>query len=822
MKLRRIGFVVGVAAAAGVPGAATAPPAPALLAVDLARPAEAYELLARGVAVVEARPSFALVLAPPGEAAALDGYAYADLGPPVAPVYLAWPRPGETLPAAEGVSVLAVFGETYVVAGEAAAVEPLARGGVELKRVTLEPVRPPRPRALPALEYDPLVAEVVRRVRADRYFGHIERLAAVTTRYSHAEEIEQATAYIEDHFRSLGYETSRRPYLYEPMDNDYPADSIFRAGGRLGWIPSFWGYVWRSDDYGQTWTAVKSEGKLDHGYFVSNRTGFVVGGLGYLGRTDDGGRSWRQLPLEDPGDYLRDIYFFGTDVGVAGGENGVIYRTADGGASWRKVATPTRKLILGVYAQTADKWWALGMEGLVMRSDDGGRSWRVVNVPQTEGFGMRRMAFADATHAVIVGNEGTILYSEDAGATWRRVSGYFPAWPFFTEVAFADASRGWAAGSNGKVYRTDDGGATWRRQPTPFGEYHTYTGISAIDRQEVWIVGGPSAILHTTDGGAKWEVVKITNADPITWYNVEAVKRGVTRPAETYVLCGHYDSISDDPWNLAPGAEDNASGTAAVLEAATALADYRFDGTLKFLAFSGEEEGLLGSRAYVRKEHAASADIRAALNMDMVSYLDEPVHDVEVRYNDFSEELLNRYREAARLYVPSYVIYPATEGRGGSDHEPFWEYGYPALLSVEHPRREFYPWYHTTEDLPKHLTAAFGADVTRVNVAVASSLAGPREGPSPSSEGVIAYPNPARPSAGHDHIRFANLAPGGSVAVYNLVGEEVFRLGPVAAHGSAEWPLRTAAGGPAASGVYLFVVEDVDGGRTYGKVAVIR
>jgi len=822
VNARRIGILAGAIAAAGAAGAATAPPAPALLAVDLARPAEAYELLARGAAVVEARPSFALVLASPGETAALDGRSYVDLGPPAAPVYLAWPRPGEALPAAEGVTVLTRRGGTYVVAGEAAAVEALARRGVELKRVALEPLKPPRPRALPALAYDPLVAEMVRRVRADRYFGHIERLAAVGTRYSHAEEIDRATAYIEDYFQRLGYETSRRPYLYEPMDNDYLLDCVFRANGRLGWLVSTWGYVWRSGDGGATWTAYKSEGRLSQAKFITDSVGFVVGGIGFLGRTEDGGRTWRQLPLADPTDDLRDIYFHDTRLGLAGGQDGAMYRTTDGGARWAKIATPTAKHILGVYAETADRWWALGVEGLVMRSSDGGRTWAVINVPAAASHTMRQIAFADATHATMVGYDGTILYSEDAGDTWRRVSGYFPAWPYFTEVAYADASRGWAVGSNNRVYRTDNGGASWTRQSPPPSDYRTFEGLSVVSREEAWAVGYPSAVIHTTDGGRRWEEVRVTNSVPIIWHNVEAVRPGVTRPNEIYVLCGHYDSISDDPWNVAPGAEDNASGTAAVLEAATVLADYRFDGTLKFLAFSGEEEGLLGSRAYVQEEHGAGADIRAALNMDMIAYLDEPVPDVEVRYNDFSEELLARYREAARLYVPSYVIYAATEGRGGSDHEPFWEFGYPALLSVEYPRREFYPWYHTTEDLPAHLTAAFGADVTRVNVAVAASLAGPREGPAPSSEGVIAYPNPARPAAGHDHIRFANLAPGGSVAVYNLAGEEVFRLGPVAAQGFAEWPLRTAAGNPAASGVYLFVVEDAAGGRTYGKVAVIR
>ncbi|NIT37415.1 MAG: M20/M25/M40 family metallo-hydrolase [candidate division Zixibacteria bacterium] len=791
-----------------------------LAAVTLERPAQAYELLARGVPVVEARPSFALVLTFPDSLGLLDGYAYVDLGVPPGPVYLAWPRPGEKLPEVAGVAVLAQLGGTYVVSGEAAAVERLATLGAELKRVGVEPLKAPRDVTYPRISYDPLVGQMVARVRADRYFEHIEKLAAIKTRYSYAEEIEKAAAYIEEHFRNLGYETSRRPYVYQPNENDYFADSVFRAGGRLGWVLSTWGYVWRSDDRGRTWKAYKSEGRLDHGCFVTDDVGFVVGGLGFLARTDDGGRTWKQLELEDPSDYLRDVYFFGTARGVAAGDRGAVYRTADGGATWRKVATPTKKLILGVYAQTAAKWWALGMEGLVMRSYDGGATWKVKNVPQTEGFGMRRMAFADATHAAIVGNEGTILYSEDAGETWRRVSGYFPAWPFFTEVAFADDKRGWAAGSSGKVYRTDDGGANWTRQRTPFGDYYTYTGISIVGREEAWVVGGPAAIIHTTDGGESWEAVKMINRDPIMWDNVEATKRGGGRGDETYVLCGHYDSISQDPWNRAPGAEDNASGTAALLEAATALADFRFDRTLKFVAFSGEEEGLIGSRAYAREEYEAGADIRGVFNMDMISYLDEPVHDVRVHYNEFSRELLSSYREAARLYVPACVVRPMTGGRGGSDHESFWDYGYPALLSIEYAGKEFYPWYHTTEDLPKHLTPAFGADVTRVNLAAAASLAGTRAGPLPPSE-VVAYPNPAKPSKGHGHIRFAGVAPGSSLVLYDLGGAEVWAT-VVDESGLAEWPLITAGGNPAASGVYLFVSEDRHGAKRFGKVAVIK
>jgi len=796
----------------------------ALVAVRLARAADAYVLLERGVRVVEARRTFALAWVPAGRASALAGFTYETLGFPSGPVYLAWPRRDEPLPAARGVTVLAVFGDTYVVSGMPAAVEELTTEGVELKRVSVKPlVKPTTSPPPPGPPRNDLVEAAVARVREDRYFSYLEDLAAVPTRYSHSPTIEQATAYLEDEFGALGYETQRLPYDYDLGTYDYWYDCDFRAGGRLGWLVSAFGYVWRTEDYGETWTPVVAAGKLTSGVFATDDVGYAVGGRDYLGRTTDGGASWHNLGLADPDDDLQGVYFYDAARGCAGGENGAVYRTVDGGASWAKVATPTAVRLYEFYSRDGVRWWAVGAKGVVLRSDDGALSWYVYDVPATEGFTMRDVCFADDLHGVIVGYEGTILYTADAGVSWTRVSGYYPAWPFFTEVAFADATRGWAVGSEGCIYRTDDAGASWALQPTPLSDYFTFTGVTALSRDDVWAAAAPAALVRTADGGAVWSEVPVRDGAAMTWYNVEATKPGVTRPGEIYILCGHYDSTSEDPWNLAPGAEDNASGTAAVLEAAAALKDCRFDATLRFIAFSGEEQGLIGSRAYAEESRAAGEDIRGVFNMDMVSYLDEPAHDVDVRYNDFSQGLLAVYEAAAHAYVPNYDIYPETGGTGGSDHEPFWENGYAALLTIEHGGQQFYPWYHKTTDVAANLTAAFGADVTRANLAAAAMAAGPREGPVPSPDAVIAYPNPARPSAGHSRIRFANLAPHAEVRLYNLAGEEVWSACAGDAGGAVEWPLVTAAGDAAASGVYLYIITFPAGaGRAHGKVAIVR
>jgi hypothetical protein len=85
--------------------------------------------------------------------------------------------------------------------------------------------------------------------------------------------------------------------------------------------------------------------------------------------------------------------------------------------------------------------------------------------------------------------------------------------------------------------------------------------------------------------------------------------RGSAFPDDIVIVCAHFDSTSTEPETLAPGADDNASGVAAVMEAARILARYPTDYTIRFLAFSGEEQGLYGSEAYARAAKAANQRI---------------------------------------------------------------------------------------------------------------------------------------------------------------------------------------------------------------------
>jgi len=206
--------------------------------------------------------------------------------------------------------------------------------------------------------------------------------------------------------------------------------------------------------------------------------------------------------------------------------------------------------------------------------------------------------------------------------------------------------------------------------------------------------------------------------------NVVAEKTGETYPDDIYVICSHYDSTSPSHLTLAPGADDNASGTAAVLEAARVLAPYPLDFTVRFVAFSAEEWGLWGSRAYATAARAAGESILGVINLDMIGYADALPEDLQIIVNEGSGWLADLFLQAGAHYgvvggtktVDASFVY--------SDHGPFWDNGYPAMLAIEdEPLTN--PYYHTTGDTLDKLDLGFFTSATRTSVGLLAELAQP-------------------------------------------------------------------------------------------------
>ena len=247
--------------------------------------------------------------------------------------------------------------------------------------------------------------------------------------------------------------------------------------------------------------------------------------------------------------------------------------------------------------------------------------------------------------------------------------------------------------------------------------------------------------------------------------NVVATLKG-SQPEATdriYVVSGHYDSMCNSPTDAkcdAPGANDDASGTAAVLEMARVMAKFEFDATIVFMAVAGEEQSLLGSTHFAELAKQKNWNIEAMFTNDIIGntlggngvrnrntvrVFSEGVPSNETQAeantrrsvggeNDSPSRQLARFiKETCESFVPQMnvmMVYRRDRyGRGG-DHIPFLERGYPAVRFTE--TNENFRHQHQNVrlengvqygDLPQFVDFAYVANVARVNAASLALMA---------------------------------------------------------------------------------------------------
>jgi len=187
--------------------------------------------------------------------------------------------------------------------------------------------------------------------------------------------------------------------------------------------------------------------------------------------------------------------------------------------------------------------------------------------------------------------------------------------------------------------------------------------------------------------------------------NVIGTLRGLIEPEKVIILIAHIDDMPKIP--PAPGANDNGSGAAMVINLAKVLSNYRFSHTIKFILVTGEEQGLVGSSYYASKASKAGENIIAVLNADMIGWEGDgkpEEENLDLSYDENSEGLANLFMDVYNLYeniVPPLLIYCPVNYY--SDHYPFWEKGYPAIMGITDNEgichySGSYPYYHTHND----------------------------------------------------------------------------------------------------------------------------
>ena len=227
---------------------------------------------------------------------------------------------------------------------------------------------------------------------------------------------------------------------------------------------------------------------------------------------------------------------------------------------------------------------------------------------------------------------------------------------------------------------------------------------------------------------------------PVEMINVVATIRGTTDPDRVYIATGHYDSINSDVMNAtldAPGADDDASGVAVIMEVARVLSQHPLDATVMLVAVQGEEQGLLGSRGLAEEAVAKKWNVEGMITNDIVGGTmggEGDVDNLTIRIfsanpkgaGEGSARHWARFvRDGVHLYLPNVkprLIYRLDRfGRGG-DHVPFFEKGFPAIRFSE--ANEDYKHEHQTVrvengvqygDLPQFVSGDYMRLVASVN-----------------------------------------------------------------------------------------------------------
>ena len=268
----------------------------------------------------------------------------------------------------------------------------------------------------------------------------------------------------------------------------------------------------------------------------------------------------------------------------------------------------------------------------------------------------------------------------------------------------------------------------------------------------------------------------VPNSDIETADNVIAIQWGTKTPHE-FVICGaHYDSWNDDgadPDTIrSPGADDNASGVAGILETARLLSNYSFDRSIIYANWSAEEIGLVGSAAYAKDMAELDMDFVGYFNLDMTGYLDENEQmRVHLVYVNRDSLLANFYYNIGRIYYPDLPISQNWMPWGDSDFSSFNRNGYAAL----HPFENVYhssPYIHTRQDVLGVSVNSIeqSRQFTQLNLAAVATLAG-LNGTSVAENkliDVVLYPNPA-----HNTVNIVTDEGLRKVTVWNVLGQQV-------------------------------------------------
>jgi hypothetical protein len=226
-------------------------------------------------------------------------------------------------------------------------------------------------------------------------------------------------------------------------------------------------------------------------------------------------------------------------------------------------------------------------------------------------------------------------------------------------------------------------------------------------------------------------------------WNVVATVVGTEKPDKVIVVGGHYDSVvygaGTNPLVWAPGADDNATGTAATLEMARIIAHNPLPITVMFVAFAQEEQGLIGSDYFAEYLHNNNTDVELMINSDMIAHSVDLDPDIVIYADASAMEWVNIMIQMANAYT---YLDPSYKGpAANSDHHSFYQWGYDAVFATE---GDFFSFgWHKNYDVVDSLNFPYMKEVVKMCLGTLWCVAAEEEVKVPGSFSLSQnYPNP--------------------------------------------------------------------------------
>lgn len=677
--------------------------------------------------------------------------------------------------------------------------------------------------------------------RIDR--GNLERIVAklsghdtimldgseerIVTRYASSPAMNLVRRYLVREIKQAGYEPVLYPFVLQITKLDLTGSAISSNLDTL-WIADAGGRVFIGKSF-DAFSSIESISDLGQAIFTLERDSvghLWAGGRlrgsagGCIFRSQDGGQSWTLAASGTEIYTIATIVFGSRDNGMAGGSGGTVLFTRSGGERWSRI-DPARvgyETMNGSASTGPRHYWFVGASGALLDTPDLGSTWRVRRLFWGN---LAAIDFYGSYCGVAVGSRHA-FYTRDGGETWTDV----PLHIEFTAVAMLDSLRVVAAADSGQIWFSEDGGAVWNRFGGECSLSADVWSIARRDRSSAWLVGRDLVRRISIESGSPF-CSSHAFADTVWSKNIVFRKTGEIEPARRVVLCAHYDSYSGaTPLLCAPGADDNATGTAAVIECARVLRSEKLERTVEFVLFDAEELGLRGSRNFVSSLDS-NVSYECALNLDMIGWEPGPLMTAIIsgrESNPADSALALTIQEA----IDSFGIdldAPLVHGeRLTSDHVSFWEAGVPAVLLVEGRRSELTPYYHSCSDGATTINYAFHTLCTEAALGAISMLSGLVE-PKPEIPGFALrqnYPNPFNMGT----IASYELPADGTVelSVFDVSG----RLVAIVDRGRRQagvnfvrWDGKDLDGKPVQSGLYFLRLR-CDAGVAVRKMVVLR